>query len=442
MKQVAILVPGMMGSELRLGDEIIWPGIPSELIFRYKKMDKLLLENLRVTDIVRRFSFATQYASLINDLRTCGFDENGAPQPTLYVLPYDWRKKIELAAMQLADLVDKVQSDHADPLITLIGHSMGGLVSRFYLESGCFQARPGYACVFTLFTFGTPHRGAPLVLRAVLGLEPRLFLNEKQVQELSNDERYPSLYEMLPPSDEPFAWNTVAGMKYENVNIYAPEVRHALGLSEKNISAAQEFQSRLDLNKRPKGVRYFFFAGSRQVTAASVLINEETGEVARDEEEDGGDGTVPTSSAQVSGIQTQLVGGEHGTLYKNRRLLQVLAIILGKPGLFPAAATHGELSIRDRVTRPDAKVHIALSFADGTVSVDGHLQFMRVDANNQGVVRTAVPVGVPVAVKYSGAATDKLGLVLNAPKYAGLYRLVFKDREGKTIEDDIFVQQQ
>lgn len=171
MTQIAVVVPGLMGSELRLGNDVIWPGPVSSLWLPYTKMAELTRDDLVATDVIRQVSFSRQYATLIDELTMCGFRETSRP-PTLYVCPYDWRKKNELAAGVLAQLLDRVVEAHGSAAeIALVAHSMGGLVARYYLESGEFCDRPGFGCVKRLITIGTPHRGSPLALTAGLGME-------------------------------------------------------------------------------------------------------------------------------------------------------------------------------------------------------------------------------------------------------------------------------
>lgn len=57
------------------------------------------------------------------------------------------------------------------PPVTLVGHSMGGLVSRAYVEGGAFAAR---ADVSDIVTFGSPHLGvaADVLLRLLALLNP------------------------------------------------------------------------------------------------------------------------------------------------------------------------------------------------------------------------------------------------------------------------------
>src|SRR5262249_48229867 len=141
MTTVAVLIPGIMGPELRLDGELVWPGPIHSLVLPYRKMDKLLNPDLTATDLIRSYAFSLQYQALIDDLGELGFREGDR---TLFVFPYDWRKSNEQAAARLADLLDRVIEFHGmDAEVNLIAHSMGGLIARYYLESGVFADRPG-----------------------------------------------------------------------------------------------------------------------------------------------------------------------------------------------------------------------------------------------------------------------------------------------------------
>src|SRR4029453_12469761 len=111
MTSVAVLLPGLMGSELWLEDQLVWPGKPSELLLPYSKMDLLVRSDLEARDVIRSYSVSSQYASLIRDLEACGFREGRRP-PTLFVFPYDWRKDNALSAAALADLLDRIVAEH------------------------------------------------------------------------------------------------------------------------------------------------------------------------------------------------------------------------------------------------------------------------------------------------------------------------------------------
>lgn len=75
--------------------------------------------------------------------------------------PYDWRRDNRVNAkrleMQAMDWLNhwRASSGAADSRLVLIGHSMGGLVSRYFLE--CLG---GWKQTRALLTLGTPHRGS------------------------------------------------------------------------------------------------------------------------------------------------------------------------------------------------------------------------------------------------------------------------------------------
>ncbi len=451
MAHVAIIVPGIMGSQLELNNEVIWPGSVWSLISSYKEMDKLMDPAVVATDLIRSFSISEQYQQLIDDLGKCGFRENGQP-PTLYLCPYDWRKDNALAAGVLADVIDKAQGAHgAGCEISLIGHSMGGLVSRYYLESGDYNARPGFPCVRRLLTLGTPHRGSPLALSAALGLEKRLFLSAEQVHRLVSDPRYPALYQLMPPPGEPFAWNGAKASEYGSIDVYDPAVAAALKLEARNLQAARDFHSKLDLTKRPqvqgKPVRYFFFVGTRQTTISSVTllpVGQAEYRLRRTELEDAGDGTVPTWSGSITGIQGQPVGGEHSTIYRNDALLRTMGILLGKEGVLAAEPERVEVALRERVVNPGDTVHVTLTFGSGVDKLNGRLDVQRVDLDpGTGQVKGFAPPVSSHPISYAGLNAEKLSVIFTAPAVHSLYRVAYypTGRTDPAGSDELFVQE-
>ena len=75
--------------------------------------------------------------------------------------PYDWRRDNRAAAHRLAEQAPgwlerwRRESGNTDAKLVLVGHSMGGLVARYYLE-----ALDGWKDTRALLTFGTPYRGS------------------------------------------------------------------------------------------------------------------------------------------------------------------------------------------------------------------------------------------------------------------------------------------
>ena len=72
-----------------------------------------------------------------------------------YTLDYSpFTEDIREVAYRLGDLVEQVCHDTGFERVHVIGHSMGGLVGRYYV-----QRLDGHTRVHTLVTLGTPHQG-------------------------------------------------------------------------------------------------------------------------------------------------------------------------------------------------------------------------------------------------------------------------------------------
>ncbi len=72
--------------------------------------------------------FVKEYDGVINSLKAANYEVN----KDFYVFPYDWRKSLDDLASDLNGFI--VANNLADKKINLVGHSMGGLVARTYLQ--------------------------------------------------------------------------------------------------------------------------------------------------------------------------------------------------------------------------------------------------------------------------------------------------------------------
>lgn len=93
----------------------------------------------------------TVFAPLERALRRRGFTD-------LSSFDYGLRTSdVRATAQDLAMAVERLVEDSGSEKVHVIGHSLGGLIARYYI-----QRMGGYEYVHTLVTLGTPHQGTAL----------------------------------------------------------------------------------------------------------------------------------------------------------------------------------------------------------------------------------------------------------------------------------------
>lgn len=95
---------------------------------------------------------AAVYRPLIAEFNAAGYTEaNGY----LKVIFYDWRRPIGEHAALVNDTVHALLAQTGASEVDIVGHSMGGLVGRAYVQSNLYDGKVSH-----LITIGSPHRGA------------------------------------------------------------------------------------------------------------------------------------------------------------------------------------------------------------------------------------------------------------------------------------------
>lgn len=141
-KRVLIL-PGILGSTLAVGKDTVW----FDPIDIARGKLKLLSLDEGASDVTSNGVFWPTYAELYLRLRIGGF------RPEYY--HFDWRKPIVDAGKRLADLIEKSASS-SQP-VSLVAHSMGGLVSRAALKMLGTKAK---SLISETVLLGTPNFGS------------------------------------------------------------------------------------------------------------------------------------------------------------------------------------------------------------------------------------------------------------------------------------------
>jgi len=92
------------------------------------------------------------FDNIIETFKLNGYIED----ETLFTFPYNWRESNVLTAGLLRNKINEVQEICECDKIDIVAHSMGGLVARYYIQSGLYEND-----VDQLIFLGTPHLGAP-----------------------------------------------------------------------------------------------------------------------------------------------------------------------------------------------------------------------------------------------------------------------------------------
>jgi pimeloyl-ACP methyl ester carboxylesterase len=263
-----------------------------------------------------------------------GFDVT--PGENYFEFPYDWRRDNRVHARRLArqshDWLNawRARSGNADAKLILIGHSMGGLVARHFLE-----VLDGWSDTRLLITFGTPYRGSLNALDFIAtGMKKKL--GPITLLDLTDLLRsFTSVYQLLPiyPCVD-------AG---EGTLMRATEVAGIPGFDAERAASALDFHRAIadavtahqaDPAYTDHGYGIQPIAGVFQPTWQSAkLVGGGLEVVASYEGKDmGGDGTVPSVSATPLELSNQdrevYVKERHASLQNaDHALEQVIGVL-------------------------------------------------------------------------------------------------------------------
>jgi hypothetical protein len=358
MSDIVVVLPGIMGSVLQKDGRDVWALSGSALVNGLKTLgnsvaglmlsdDSAQAETLDDGIVAARIFPDTHllpglwkidgYSDLTQAIAN-EFDIR--PGRNYFEFPYDWRRDNRAAAHRLARLAPqwlsawRQQSGNASAKLILIAHSMGGLVSRYFLE-----VLGGWRDARMLITFGTPYRGSLNALDA-LSNGTKKNLGPLTLVDLSGLVRsFTSTYQLLPVYpcyDAGEGRLERVGEATDIPNVDAARAKAALDFHNE-IRLATE---RNEMEPAYRNGRYALhpIVGTyqptrqiaRRVGAALQMSNQYP------DSNNTGDGTVPQDSATP--IESQALTAQHhrvfvaevhGSLQNSRpvhdHLLQVLA---------------------------------------------------------------------------------------------------------------------
>lgn len=445
---VVVVVPGTMGTELFLpgaagkAPEKVWPPEPLETQFGYKRRAKLADSRVVPGSIIPKVLCFDFYQPLLDMISDLGFTPDGVAQ-RLIPFPYDWRRDLFETAGLLAETLDEAHAAGADR-VSLVAHSMGGLICRLLLEAETWRQRPWFGAVDQFIAIATPHLGAPLALGRILGIDSALGISGPDFAWLASREEYPSAYQLLPAPGEQACWNQ-ADPALAALDIYSPDVARSLGLSPTLLARAKAVHDVLSAGVAAAGKRYFYFAGvgHRTATRVNVFRTEagmvEPGGTGLTRTADGGDGTVPMFSALPHTGQRHIATNEHATAFKGEAFRRVFVRLLGGdegPAEEIAVATGLALSIEAPIVTADNDIEVLLHATGDAEDPHGALPeirgqlILRKLRDGEAIIAEIVRQ-FPVA--YAGPPIDRLRLYLEPIAEPGHYQLSFEGSPGDAL---------
>lgn len=301
-RRPVVFVPGIMGSELWIGSERLWPNprliISNPEVYALPGDPRIEARGI-VNDvvIVPHIIQSRQYSALGDYLvESLGYTRG----EDLLEFGYDWRHDVRLAAQRLADTIERWQVQHP---ITIIAHSLGTLVTRYYVER-----LGGKRVVERIVLMGGPHHGAPSGLAAILtgpGILPFGMGAERLRDVLAT---LPSAYQILPTyhcavdqSD-----NYIDLLKDES---WLPERQRPF------LRMARSFRRELGTTSSVPAVSIFGYGLKTKLRVKFHRRNDGLWERTDFVEDAAGDQSVPSGSAVLKDSEIHPVFQEHGSLY-------------------------------------------------------------------------------------------------------------------------------
>jgi len=317
-RRPVIVIPGMGGSKLWRGSDLVWPNVRHLL----SHLDELSFANpleargvLDEVVIIPNFIKLQQYSLLTDYLvEELGY-ETGRD---LLEFAYDFRQDVRVSARKLAAIVERWK---VGAPITIIAHSLGCLLSRYYVERLGGKKKVG-----RLVLMGGPHSGAPHTFSAMVegvNLFP-LGLLDRWLREVLAT--WPSTYHLLPTYPCVIT-PTGTDMDILRNGSWLPESRRGL------LATTREFRTELGTRSSVPTVCIF---GYGLKTTTKIRFDCDATGICRSISsvtELAGDGSVPERSACMEGTEIHPVRQHHGVMFVDSDVKKRLKLELMRDAL-------------------------------------------------------------------------------------------------------------
>lgn len=401
-RDVVILLPGIGGSVLAKDGKTLWapqPGAVLRGVFTIgRSIKRLQLDGDDHT--VDDLGDGVTATGLVQDLHVVpgiGWKIDGytrfrrqlvtrlglTPGRNYFEFPYDWRRDNRVAARKLARHAAtwlkawRAESGAAESKVILVAHSMGGLVSRHYLEQ-----MDGWKDTRALITFGTPYGGSVNALE-FLANGFRQGWGPLSVDVSTLLRSFTSVYQLLPSYRCIAVGGGAPGQKWLRLDEVDWSGTHVDG---KRVASAlqmhKELRDCVDVRMRTVGDDGYEIRpviGCFQRTRVAARKNEARIHAlySREATENDGDGTVPRISAVPheylkSWRNSVFASGKHAALQNDDPIIDQVAAALTRRSdhvpVYPAEPRRISLDVDDVTTMEPAVIRARTSDGDDRLS--------------------------------------------------------------------------
>ena len=297
-----LVLPGIMGSQLgyraraRKRDDVVWI---DPLAIESGRLATLILPGRRPVRALGVQLF--KYLKLKLALEIAGFDVD--------FHPYDWRLSIDTLGREL---LQRIRRDRTAPL-TLVAHSMGGLVARAAMTHDRDHR------IQRLIMIATPNYGSFAPVLALRGAYPPVrriaqldHLHDAETHAQHVFATFPGLYQLLPARERCAA-----------PDLYDPAIWPSDSRAPRRTLLEMALRVRRQLASPDE--RFTLIAGIDQptITGLSLRSGAFVYQVTTE-----GDGTVPVDLALLDGIDTYYVRENHSELSHDTRVVNAIVDLL------------------------------------------------------------------------------------------------------------------
>ena len=316
-RRPVVFIPGTMGSELWLGNERLWPNI--KMLFKNPEIlrypSNIPLEARGIVDqvvIVPNLIKLDQYNRLGDYLVEELKYERGKD---FFEFPYDWRQDVRISAQQLSKFVENLPTPRP---VTIIAHSLGTMVSRYYIEYYGGKKR-----VERIMLMGGPHQGSLKILTSMLTAPEILPFGIMGERFRQMSLTFPAVYQIIP--DYPCAVDQ-NGVKINFLDdeSWLPETYRPL------LRAGKQF--RKELGRRISVPAISIYGYGIKTTSGIMLTRSKIGELSNIsyKSELNGDSTILERSAVLEGTEIHPVQQYHGSLFVDNDVKMRLKLELSR----------------------------------------------------------------------------------------------------------------